>query len=147
MDADRDGGRRAGGALTTPRRGRASGGRWGWVALALIAGSGVAPGPAVAQRALPLVRPPDAIDRAQGLATRPLPGTSPAPVVEERWVPERRFYSPRVGGQIVVPGHFERRITDQQYQVPPLNAITRPDGRQIPIPGREHPPADIRSAP
>jgi hypothetical protein len=71
----------------------------------------------------------------------------PAPPVEERWVPERRFYSPQLGREIVVPGHYERRITDQQSQVPPLNATTRPDGRQIPIPGGEHPPAEIRSAP
>ena len=104
-------------------------------------------GSAGAQTRLPTVRPPDAIDRANGLATRPRPAAPPAPVVEERWVPERRLYSPQLGREVVVPGHYERRITDQQYWVPPLDAATRPDGRRVPIPGGEHPPAEIRSAP
>ncbi len=152
MDADRDGGGRARRGLSAPAApARGRGARWrgpAVLALALLAGlCGIAPAGALAQRPLPTVRPPDAIDRAHGLATRPLPGVPPAPRVDERWVPERRFYSPRLGRDVVVPGHFEQRITDQQYRVPPLNAITRPDGRQIPIPSGEHPPAEIRSAP
>jgi hypothetical protein len=115
-------------------------------ALALLAAA-LGAAPAGAQRQLPTVRPPDAIDRAKGMATKPPPATPPAPQVEERWVPERRFYSPRLEREVVVPGHYERRITDQQSQVPPLTGTTRPDGRQIPIPGGERPPADVRSAP
>ena len=124
--------------------------RWfaaGAVGMLVAAAMAMGAGAAGAQGSLPSVRPPDAIDRARGMATKPLPGVPPPPPVEERWVPERRFYSPQLGQEVVVPGHYERRITDQQSQVPPLNAITRPDGRQIPIPGGEHPPAEIRSAP
>src|SRR5262245_41645074 len=67
---------------------------------------------------LPTLRPPDAIDRAQGMATRPLPGAPPPAPVEERWVPERRLWSQELGTVVVVPGHYERRITDQRYRVP-----------------------------
>ena len=109
----------------------------------LLAGAGAAP----AQGRLPTVRPPDAIDRAQGMATRPIPGAPPPPPVEERWVPERRLWSQDLGTTIVVPGHYERRITDQRYRVPPLTGFTDPGGRAIPIPSGEYPPADSRNAP
>jgi hypothetical protein len=116
----------------------------GGLALLVGAAAGLA-GAAGAQGRLPTVRPPDAIDRAQGMATRRPASIPPLPAAEERWVPERRRYSPQLG-TVVVPGHYERRISDQQYWVPNLNATT-PGGRSIPIPAGEHPPADLRNAP
>jgi hypothetical protein len=72
----------------------------------------LAAGPAAAQ-GVPGGRPPDAIDRARGLATQPF-STLP--------VPER----PAVNGQRV--------------EVPPL-VVTTPDGRAVVVPGGERSPS------
>lgn len=41
----------------------------------------------------------------------------------------------------------ERRISDQQYSVPPLRAYDIAGGGSVTIPGGERPPADLRRAP
>jgi len=102
--------------------------------------------PAFAQ-GLPGGRPPDAIDRARGLATRPF-GTLPAPArPTERYVPPSRVYSPAQGREVLVPGHYERDVNGQRVEVPPL-VTTTPDGRNpVVVPGGERPPLEQRSAP
>ena len=103
-------------------------------------------GPSAAQ-GLPGGRPPDAIDRARGLATQPF-GTLPAPERSpETYVPQRRVYSPAQGREVLVPGHYERDVNGQRVEVPPL-VTTTPDGRNpVVVPGGERPPLDPRGAP
>jgi len=106
----------------------------------------LAAAPALAQ-GLPGGRPPDAIDRARGLATQPF-GTLPAPERStETYVPQRRVYSPAQGREVLVPGHYERDVNGQRVEVPPL-VTTTPDGRNpVVVPGGERPPLDPRGAP
>ena len=106
----------------------------------------MAAGPVAAQ-GLPGGRPPDAIDRARGLATQPF-GTLPTPDRSgERYVPPRRVYSPAQGRDVVVPGHYERDVNGQRVEVPPL-VTTTPDGRNpVVVPGGERPPVEQRGGP
>ncbi|HYB44651.1 MAG TPA: hypothetical protein VEL75_22945 [Candidatus Methylomirabilis sp.] len=62
----------------------------------------------------------------------PLP--LPAPPAE-RWVPEQQVWSPQLGRNVVIPGHYEKRVSDQQYTVPPLPAYDVNSGITVPLPG------------
>jgi hypothetical protein len=106
----------------------------------------LATAPAFAQ-GLPGGRPPDAIDRARGLATQPF-GTLPAPErPTERYVSPSRVYSPAQGREVLVPGHYERDVNGQRVVVPPL-VTTTPDGRNpVVVPGGERPPIEQRGGP
>ena len=100
-----------------------------------------------AQLVLPQLRSPDAIDHAQGLARRPF-STLPMPAPPaERYVPERRVYSPELGRDLVIPGHYERRISDQRVSVPTLPAYDPATGGTVAVPGGERPPAELRQGP
>jgi len=95
----------------------------------------------------PLSRPADPIERARERATQPLP-SAPAPAVpSERWVPERRVYLPQPGGVVIVPGHFERRISDQIVVVPTLPAYSLAGQRTVIIPGGERLSPELRQSP
>ena len=84
---------------------------------------------------------------------QPLPNPAPAvpPVVGpsvggDLWVPSRIVPVPGEPGGLVVPGHWERRISPHETYIPPLTATT-PDGRPVTIPGGiVRPPAE-RQAP
>jgi hypothetical protein len=106
----------------------------------------LAAGPALAQ-GLPGGRPPDAIDRARGLATQPF-GTPSAPARPgERWVPPARVYSPAQRREVLVPGHYERDVNGRRVEVPPL-VTTTPDGRNpVVVPGGERAPVEQRGGP
>jgi hypothetical protein len=95
---------------------------------------------------LPGGRPPDAIDRARGLATRPF-AIAPAPArPAERYVPPRRVHAPG-RGEVLVPGHYEREVNGQRVEVPPL-VTTTPDGRgSAVVPGGERAPVEQRGGP
>ena len=111
------------------------------VVIALTAGS------AAAQIGGSLGRPPDPIDQARQRAMTPVPKLPPPQAPAERWVPERRIFSPEFQREVVVPGHYEGRISDQQYSVPP-QTIYGPHGESpIVIPGGPRPPADQRQSP
>jgi hypothetical protein len=100
-----------------------------------------------AQGPLQQLRPPSPLDQVREQAMRrspPLP--LPAPP-SERWVPERRVYAPEFGREVVLPGHYERRISDQQYSVPPLPAYDLGRGTTMTIPGGQRPPAELRQGP
>lgn len=99
-----------------------------------------------AAQGLPGGRPPDAIDRARGLATQPF-STLPMPDrPAERYVPPTRVYSPALGRDVLVPGHYERDVNGQRVEVPPL-VVTTPDGRSSVVPGGERPPIEQRLGP
>jgi hypothetical protein len=117
------------------------------VGIALGLAVAASAGPALGQGGVPTVRPPDAIDRAHGLATKPMPKLPDAQTPSERWVPERRVFSPALGREIVVPGHYERRLSDTQSRVPTLHGVIPEEQRTIVIPGGDRPPAEIRSSP
>jgi len=102
--------------------------------------------PAGAQ-GLPGGRPPDAIDRARGLATQPLSPPAAPERPAERYVSPRRVYSPAQGRDVLVPGHYERDVNGQRVEVPPL-VTTTPDGRNpVVVPGGERAPLEQRGAP
>lgn len=125
------------------------------IALGLLGAIG---GPASAQLRPPVGRP-DPIGRVESMAKDPLGqarsvGTQPVPPLPGpdqpamRLVPERRVLDPLTGKETVIPSHYERRITDQQFQVPPLTGYgVRGDGTITVFPGGERPPADIRQGP
>jgi hypothetical protein len=100
-----------------------------------------------ARGAMEQLHPPSPLDQVREQTMRRSPPLSlPAPP-SERWVPERRVYAPEAGRDVLIPGHYERRITDQQYAVPPLPAYDAERGVVITIPGGQRLPADLRQGP
>jgi hypothetical protein len=88
-----------------------------------------------------------AIRQATERAMRPLPAVpAPRPQKEER-VSERRVWLPAVGAWVVVPGHWERRISETQSAVPPLTGFTEDGRAPVALPAGERPPASIRIGP
>ena len=49
-------------------------------------------------------------------------------------------------GGLIVPGHWERRLSNHENYVPPLTATT-PDGRILTVPGGVMPPPEQRQSP
>ena len=95
----------------------------------------------------PIGRPPDAIDRSRQQSLTPIPRGPITPAPAQTWVPERRFYSPEYGRDLVVPGHYETQISPQQSAVPPITSYGREGQTPVLIPGGERPPADLRQGP
>jgi len=100
-----------------------------------------------AQSALQQLRPPSPLDQVRDQAMRRSPPLPLPAAPSERWVPERRVYAPELGREVVLPGHYERRISDQQYAVPPLPAYDITGGTTRIVPGGERPPSDLRQGP
>jgi hypothetical protein len=99
---------------------------------------------------LPAVRTgpaPSAIDQSRSLSTHGVPKLGAATTPTERLVPERRVRDPLTGREIVIPAHYERRITDQQWWVPPLTGYGANHEGPVHIQGGSQPPADQRQAP
>ena len=90
----------------------------------------------------------DAIDQARRRALAPIPqapGLPPGP--SDQWVPELRVFSSEYQREIIIPGHYESRITGQQSTVPTLPGYGTRGELPVVIPGGERPPADQRQAP
>jgi hypothetical protein len=62
------------------------------------------------------------------------------------WVPDRHVPVPGVRGPVLVPGHWEQRLSDHEVYVPPLTGRTD-DGRVIQFPAGSHPPPGERVSP
>ena len=62
-------------------------------------------------------------DGLRGTTTRPVPQVSrpPAPAAPDTWVPDRYVQVPGVDGPVLVPGHWERRLSDHEVYTPPLS--------------------------
>lgn len=106
------------------------------VAVALLLAQGPTLGP----------RPLDQLDRA---VRRPPPSLPPAPAPtrprgEQVWVPDR--YVDRPEGTYHVPGHWERRIDEQQHYVPPL-VVCNNLGGCVHVPAGVRPPPEVRQGP
>lgn len=117
------------------------------IALLTALAAFAAASPAWAQAGLPGGRPPDAIDGAKASATRPYTTLPPPPPAAERYVPARRFFSPALGREVIVPGHWERRISDQRVEVPTLPATDARTGATVIVPGGGRPPVESRQGP
>ena len=56
-------------------------------------------------------------------------------------MPPAGVYSPSLGREVLVPGHYERDVNGQRVEVPPL-VVTTPDGRApVLVPGGERSPS------
>jgi len=117
------------------------------IALILCALGVAAPAVAGAQSMPPLGRRPDVIDQARQRALAPVPQGPMTPAPGQTWVPERRFFSPQYGRELVIPGHYETRISPQQSAVPPITSYGPLGENPILIPGGDRPPADVRQGP
>jgi hypothetical protein len=87
-------------------------------------------------------------DGLRGATTRPVPrvSPSPAPPAPDTWVPDRYVQVPGVDGTVLVPGHWERRLSDHEVYTPPLVGQT-PDGRVLNFPAGRRPPVQERQGP
>jgi hypothetical protein len=77
-------------------------------------------------------------DRLQRDTTRPPPSAAPPRSVpaDEIWVPDRHVRVPGVEGTVLVPGHWERRVSEHEVYVPPLTGQAS-DGRIIHFPAAQ----------
>jgi len=93
-----------------------------------------------------LGRAVDAITRS---STAPVPTVAPprAPRPDSIWVPDRYLPAPHTGGTVLVPGHWERRVSDHESYVPPLTIMNPADGRLQTFPAGVRPRAEERTAP
>jgi hypothetical protein len=121
-----------------------------WLAAAEAANAQIIPPPQMggpAQGAMQQLHPPTPLEQVREQSLKQSPALPLPPAASERWVPERQLFVPDLGRTLLVPGHYERRITDQQYAVPTLPALDVRTGATVIIPGGERPPADLRPGP
>jgi hypothetical protein len=88
-------------------------------------------------------------DRLNRSSTRPVPQT-PAPTVrppDMSWVPDRFVQVPGTDGQLLVPGHWERRLSDHEVYTPPLTGRTPQGDATIHFPAGTRPPVNERQYP
>jgi len=88
-------------------------------------------------------------DRLNRSSTRPVPQT-PAPTVrppDMSWVPDRFVLVPGTDGQLLVPGHWERRLSDHEVYTPPLTGRTPQGDTTIHFPAGTRPPVNERQYP
>ena len=90
-----------------------------------------------------------AVDQITGASTAPMPTVAPRPVVrpDSVWVPDRYVPAPDTGSAVLVPGHWERRVSDHESYVPPLSTINPADGRVQTFPAGVRPPPEERPGP
>lgn len=88
--------------------------------------------------------------RVQSMPLTPVAPSSPGVAVAIRpdmvWVPDRYVPVPGAPPGVLVPGHWEQRISDCAVYVPPLT-IVHPAGESSVIPAGVRPPADERVGP
>ena len=87
-------------------------------------------------------------DHLNQSTTRPVPqvGSPTVPTPDQTWVPDRYLQTPGTDGQVLVPGHWERRLSDHEVYTPPLLGRT-PNGDIINFPAGVRPPVNERHAP
>ena len=87
-------------------------------------------------------------DRLRDSTTRPVPQTPPPTVrpPDMTWVPDRYVQIPGADSPVLVPGHWERRLSDHEVFTPPLTGRTQ-QGDIINFPAATRPPVDERQAP
>lgn len=101
--------------------------------------------------ATPTGRSNVAADAASGInatSTRGTPWSPGQRVVrpDTMWVPDRYVSVPGAPEGVLVPGHWERRISEREVYAPPL-VIVHPRGGSELIPAGVRPPAEERNSP
>jgi hypothetical protein len=87
-------------------------------------------------------------DGLQSSTTRPVPQVA-APTVrtpDMTWVPDRFVQVPGVDTQVLVPGHWERRLGNGEVHTPPMAGRSL-NGDIVQFPAGAHPPVNERQAP
>ncbi len=90
-----------------------------------------------------------AVDSINAASRQPIPTVGPREVTrpDTLWVPDRWIPAPGTGGAALVPGHWERRISDRESYVPPLTTVNPADGSLQVFPAGVRPPAEERREP
>ncbi|MBI2206676.1 MAG: hypothetical protein HYU41_22805 [Candidatus Rokubacteria bacterium] len=92
----------------------------------------------------------DLSQRVQSMPLTPVAPSSPGAAVAMRpdmmWVPDRYVPVPGAPQGVLVPGHWEQRLSDRSVSVPTLT-IVHPAGESSVIPAGVRPPADQRIGP
>jgi hypothetical protein len=118
----------------------------------LIVGSLVAlPRDGLAQASRPPVKTTPlgpTIERLEKSTTSPVPSVPApaAPAADMIWVPDRHVQVPGIDGNVWVPGHWERKLSDREYYVPDLVGRTQ-DGGTVNVPAGTRPPVEERHGP
>ena len=88
-------------------------------------------------------------DRLNQSSTRPVPTTPPPSVrpPSDLWVPDRFVQVPGADAQVLVPGHWERRLSDHEVYTPPLTGRTPQGDTTINFPAGTRPPVNERQFP
>ena len=89
-----------------------------------------------------------AVDQINAVSRAPVPTVGPREVArpETIWVPDRWIPTP-AGGAALVPGHWERRVSDRESYTPPLTGVNPADGSRLIFPAGVRPPAEERREP
>ena len=105
------------------------------------------PVPGSAQKAIQQLYPPSPLEQVRQQSLQQAPPLPPPIPQAEHWVPERQVFAPDLGRVVVVPGHYEHRISDQLYSVPTLQVFDGTSGTPIIVPGSDRLPVDVRQGP
>ena len=89
------------------------------------------------------------LERAKALAMRPVPSVPQRelPPSDMAWVPDRYVRIPAEPGEARVPAHWERRISANEFQVPPLVLENPATGTSRAVPHGVRGPAELRQWP
>lgn len=89
-----------------------------------------------------------ALDQLERSVTRPVPSLPPPalPASDRVWVPDRFLGAPE-GGTVHVPGHWEQRLSDREFYVPPLTVCNTVTGACSTLPAGVQPPVETRPVP
>jgi hypothetical protein len=90
----------------------------------------------------------DATAKINAASRAPIPVASGYVIVRPdlQWVPDRYVAVPGAPQGVLVPGHWEQRLSDREVYVPPLPIIVPGGGSQT-IPAGVRPPANQRTEP
>jgi hypothetical protein len=100
-----------------------------------------------AEAAMRQLRPPSASEQVREQSMK-RSGPLPLPdAPSQEWVAERRVFSPELQREVVIPGHYEQRVSGQQYVAPPLHVYDVQSGTSVALPGGPRPAPDSRPGP
>jgi len=90
-----------------------------------------------------------AVDQINRQSTQPLPSASSrdVPRSDQVWVPDRIVTIAGEPTPVLVPGHWERRINDREFDVPALTIFRPSTGAHETVPGGVRGPVETRPAP
>ena len=90
-----------------------------------------------------------AVEQINAASRAPVPTVAPREATrpDMLWVPDRYIPTEGTGGAALVPGHWERRVSDRESYAPPLTAVNPTDGSRTVYPAGVRPPAEERREP